>query len=638
MLDIFGKEGEKLQKIVAQQQKEIDSLNEELADFKKIFNELKKKHAELAGTNNTNYEAYKKLEAAFDKAKQELQENKEALSQSQLANKDLQKENKKNYDAFLKMQDLRDKRDSQIKKDKLALEKFTAENKTLQKENKTNYEAFLKMQESRDKRDAELKELKVVFDTNLAELKKIRKENNDNYEEYKKISALHEYAKKKIADQAQEQEMFVLQVAQAKDELGKKTLELQKLSTLNQSLSGKLSRLLEKSDGAVDYGTIEMMQIDSVSEIPQIIWKITDYSRGHQAVPDFYFRTTLQDGLAGIGLLENPKELETQMAEPILIPSLIGNNATQTDHFKGLSQQHWAQMVAASFVLEQLILSKGKNVQNNEDFDYSFWQNSFVSLVTAIKRLPVIMRYSKVKLKRELQNPDYEHLWLEFYDVDYGQFKLPKFEMRIGAAVIEPAGFSKFPKLEFPLIDSRIKPFDSWFPESVDDFGQKFELRFSIEKRSMDINNFFKLSDPDQRFIQALIFILPSAINQLIRSKISIHRQWTSWSSFVNDLGVIYQSQITALKPDLLAAKVVDPSAVAGKESSIAPASNTARSAAPTSAPTASPKSDTSTTEQALPTKSKRMSVVVSKKTSAKVESSNTAGSNKLSTKTKNKH
>ena len=516
-MDIFGKESERLQKVVERQEKQIDSLTQERDDIRKIFEQLKSKRDELVKKNEENYQAYNKLENNQKKINEELNETKNLIKN------------------------------------------LTVENKKLSKENAKNYEAFLQMKELRDKRVLELKELKEVSSSYQVDLVKAQKENHNNYEALKKAISLHENAQKKISDLSQDHKLFFLQLTQAKDELAKKNEELQKFTVLNQSLSGKLSRLLAKFGGQIDFGSLELIEVDSVSDVPQIVWKVSDYSTGNEAVPNFYFRTTLRDGLAGIGLIENPKDHSTLLSEPILIPSLIGSDAVQTDCFKGFSQHHWMQIIAAVIVLEQLVLSKGEKIYSTQDFDYSFWQNSFISLITSIKKLPVLLRYAKVKLKRELQNPDYEHLWLEFYDLEYETTRLPKFEMRIGAAALDPVNFSKFPKLEFPLIDNRIKPFDSWFAESVDDFGQKYELRFSIDDRSMDLNNFLKLTEVDQRFIQALIFVLPSTLKQLIRSKISIHRQWSAWLIFVESLSAIYQNQIRSFKPDLLQGKSASP-------------------------------------------------------------------------------
>jgi hypothetical protein len=304
---------------------------------------------------------------------------------------------------------------------------------------------------------------------------------------------------------------------------------------------------VQKFPDYVDFGGIEFIKLDAVSAIPQIFWKITDYSNGDIVLPEFYFRTTLEDGLAGIGIVDSPDEAPS---EPVFIPQALTKSLEQVEIFKGFSATHWQQIVAASAVLEQLLLSRGSALQNAPEFDFGFWQNSFATLSASIKRLPKVFRYKQAKLKRELQNPDYEHLWLEFFDVQYGDFQSPKMELRIGASMIEPGGFSKQPKLEFPLVNGKTKPFESWFAESNDDFGQKYELRFSLEKQIFDVTTFLKLAEPDQKMIQSLIFVLPNIIQKMIRSKVSIHRKWDTWSGFVSDTSAIFQKQLRGVKPE----------------------------------------------------------------------------------------
>jgi hypothetical protein len=262
---------------------------------------------------------------------------------------------------------------------------------------------------------------------------------------------------------------------------------------------------MAKIPGYVDFGGIEFVRHDSVSEVPQIMWKVTDYANGSTVLPEFYVRTTLEDGLAGIGVVDS---LNEPMSEPILIPQLTSKNAEHLEIFKGISSPHWQKITAAVVLLEQMLLSRGQSLQSSGEFDYGFWQNSIATLVATIKRLPTTLRYQQVKLKRELQNPDYEHLWIELYDVEFGEYKCPKLEFRLSASMIETGGFSKLPKLEFPLVNGKSKPFDSWFPESVDDFGKKFELRFSLENRVFDVGTFLRLSEADQRMMQSLILAI----------------------------------------------------------------------------------------------------------------------------------
>jgi hypothetical protein len=150
-------------------------------------------------------------------------------------------------------------------------------------------------------------------------------------------------------------------------------------------------------------------------------------------------------------------------------------------------------------------------------------------------------------LKREIRNPDYEHLWLEFYGLEFGNHRKPKLEFRLGAAMIQPGSFSRFPKLEFPLVDGVHKPFESWFAESYDDHGGKFELRFSLDKQAFDVQNWLKLSSDDRLLLQNLILALPSSIASLVKDQFAISRPWVQWSDFARETAQLFRLQLQAI-------------------------------------------------------------------------------------------
>ena len=102
----------------------------------------------------------------------------------------------------------------------------------------------------------------------------------------------------------------------------------------------------------------------------------------------------------------------------------------------------------------------------------------------------------------------------------------------MGAALIQPNGFSQFPKFEIPLIDGKHKPFESWFAESYDDAGAKFELRFSLEKAVFDTAALAKLSELDRSLVLRLVYGMPAALQKLEQQGISIHRDWKTWQGF----------------------------------------------------------------------------------------------------------
>jgi len=162
-----------------------------------------------------------------------------------------------------------------------------------------------------------------------------------------------------------------------------------------------------------------------------------------------------------------------------------------------------------------------------------------------LKALPPVLRYDDVVLKRELINPDYEHLWLEFRGLALGTSAWRKFEVRLGAALLQPDGFSQYPKFEFPLIDGKTKPFDSWYAESYDDSGAKLELRFALDKQAVDTAVLGKLSEADRGLLMRLVNAFPDALLRLDTKRTAIHRPWSTWVDFARGAVALLQASRT---------------------------------------------------------------------------------------------
>ena len=573
MFNFSGKNLKELQKVVLEKQSSIDGLEQELSSANKQKEKLLKQITEQ--------------EKEHEK---QLQKSNTALKKAQ----------------------------EQLSAQESKVNKLEDANKTLTKQSNANYESFLTIKDAREKLKAQLAQVQAELESEKSAKLKAIKENNESFAGFKKLKTLNQHAKKKIEDQNQEYELLLIQLSQYREEQNAHFFQIKKLNSINQTLSSKVKRLMSRLPGYIDIGGIEYVKHDVSSETPQIIWKVTDYANGTVVLPEFYIRTTLEDGLAGIGVVNSLSEV---MSEPVLIPQLISKLPQQLEVFKGMSGLDWQKINAAVALLEQMLLSRGQSLQNSADFDYGFWQNSLTTLVGNVKRLPIMLRYQQVKLKRELQNPDYEHLWIELYDVEFGEFKSPKFEFRVSASIIEAGGFSKLPKLEFPLINGKSKPFESWFPESTDDFGQKFELRFSLENRVFDVGTFLRLSEADQRLIQSLIFVLPSILNQLIQTKVSIHRKWDTWLGFVNEVLGVFQNQIRTVKPALQAS--------ARPPENLGP-TRRASDRSPSSAPAKIPEPSPSPTQ---PLKAKPVTVTVAKKKSSdKKVAGSSSGSSPIKT------
>ena len=339
----------------------------------------------------------------------------------------------------------------------------------------------------------------------------------------------------------QENNYLLIQIRQNQDVMEKLTTENKSIKDLNHSLNAKWHRLEKRFPNYIDYGGLEVVSVDGVATTPKIIWKITDYSKAGFALPEFYFQTTLQNGQAGISIVGGGDE---SVSIQSFVPALLAESQEQRETFIEYGLTEWNKISAASDVLEQLIVNNGVGLGQAEGFDLSFWKSSLITLVQSIQKLPKILRFDRVRLKRELVNPNYEHLWLEFYDVQLDTYRQPKLEIRLAAALVQPGTFSRFPKVEIPLVDGKEKPFESWYPESHDDQGAKLELRFALDKQVFDLGVFAKLSPLDQRLVQSFIYRLPAILNRLAKNKVSIHRQWQDWYEFARATAVVMQNQL----------------------------------------------------------------------------------------------
>ncbi len=357
----------------------------------------------------------------------------------------------------------------------------------------------------------------------------------------------------------QENDLMLLQLHQVQEELEHYFLELQKQQKAAQAHTQRWQRLEARLPNYLDYETIAPVAVDSFSDTPTVDWQVTNCTLDGHVLPELKFATCLVNGKVGL-----------RIGQVELIP-----RALVVQNFRNISTAEWRKIRSAATAIEYFFaISPTAAANAPEDFDHSFWKQALLPLVADIRALPSVFRYTTVQLKRELINPDYEHLWLVFTDASYGRQTWPKFEMRLGAANIQPGSFSKYPKLEFPRIDGKTQPFDSWFEESWDDFGGKLELRFDLNKQLADLGVWTKLSPQDQALLLSFIALLPAAVEHLQTNKVAISRLWGDWAGLVNGSIETLRKLLTPKQspadaapneateaPKKLAAPVVKPSA-----------------------------------------------------------------------------
>lgn len=355
----------------------------------------------------------------------------------------------------------------------------------------------------------------------------------------------------KLQDTEQENELLLLQLMQAQEELVEYYEEKIRLEKLYDAYKARWDRLEKRYPNYVDYDAIELVSFDHVSDVPSITWRVKEYAHAGVALPEFMFRVALQDGHPGIGLAPEGELAQDPAAEDsTLVPKLLATRLPQAERFMRMGNTEYRQLTAALTILTQLEASQWQGMELPADLDLAFWRPFFKQLGPQWAALPPALRYDSVKLKRELINVDYEHLWLELHGVSFDKRSWKKLEVRLGAALVQPDGFSKFPKFEIPLIDGKHKPFDSWYAESHDDAGAKVELRFSLEKNVFDAAVLAKLAEADRLLVLRLVYAMPTALQQLQTQQAAIHRPWSTWIDFARaSVQVLEQSRRAAAPP-----------------------------------------------------------------------------------------
>ncbi len=382
---------------------------------------------------------------------------------------------------------------------------------------------------------------KDLTEANTAKAK-TEKASQDVKFELDKQTKLAQQIEAKYQDSAQENELLLLQLMQAQEELLEYYEQKDEFERLYSAYKARWDRLEKRLPNYLDYGVIEIEQVDVLSDMPSVTWTVKDFAQAGVALSEFSFQTTLEAGHPGIGLIQDG-------IAKTFVPKLLSADKAQLAIFMNVGTSEFRQINAAISILNQLEAGQWKGFEAPAQFDLGFWRPSLKALTAQVQSLPAVLRYDQVKLKRELINTDYEHLWLEFHRLHFDAQHWRKFEIRLGAALVQPEGFSQYPKFEIPLIDGKTKPFDSWYAESYDDIGAKLELRFALDKKVFDVAVWTKVAEADRALILQLIYTMPEALKRLEAQKAVIHRPWKTWTNFaMGALQVLQASKFSSAK------------------------------------------------------------------------------------------
>ena len=356
-------------------------------------------------------------------------------------------------------------------------------------------------------------------------------------------------------DLKEESELLLLQLHQVQEELELYFLKYQDVTKEVESAQARWRRMLIRNP---DYCDVESLEIESATQdkSQRTTWKIKGMDAGGRHIPDISFVTFVEKGIAGFefsrvdngsaGLLRWPATL----AEDKTLTIAMGGDAKASEKralaIIGLATSDWSLITVLIGLLTKALQSPSL-LKAPQNFDATGLIKALDKLDTNLKALPEVLRYDKVKLKREQVNPDYEHLWFSFENMTASGKLIGDFEYRISCNNVRPKKFGDHPKLEFPEETCKTV-MQSWFEESYDDYGAKLELRFAMPE-SMDMEVWGKLTTDDQNFIRDLVRQLPTVIEDLKLIGKTPRRGWNDWKVMIDETQRVLTMRAESAKP-----------------------------------------------------------------------------------------
>ena len=357
-------------------------------------------------------------------------------------------------------------------------------------------------------------------------------------------------------DAEQENELLLLQLQQVQEELERYFLQYKDIQKELQIAETRWQRMLRRNPDYFDfdYDAIEVRP-DENKDNRTMTWCLKNLVVADRILSKIEFKTVMRQGVAGfvfsrqpdnVGMFARwPANYENQ-DELTLIP-LDKNNILErfNDILTGLSTSDWELLNVLIRLLDR-VLQQPQILTSSVGVNLEFLRSGLDELRTSIEKTPAMLRYDQVALKRELVNPNYEHLWLRFDNLSFGNKRWSEFEFRLACSPIRSNEFGYYPKLEFPDETGRA-PFEAWFIESYDDFGAKLELRFALPE-AMDIDVWQRIAEHDRDFLSALVARLPAILATLQNSGIELKRPWEEWVDMAKEVQRILAIRVADLR------------------------------------------------------------------------------------------
>lgn len=381
MFGMFNKKSAVLESQINAAQQQIETANQALLELQAKFdahaNELAAAHAEIAKVKQDS-------DAAIKAAKEEAQTKTTAQAelQAQLSEKieserklhariskaendlaaatDQMKAKQAQHDAANKeVVELRAKIDASGKELAAAKSAVTA----AQKGHESAIQESKSLQSQIDTLSKEPAQLKNTIEVQKAEITKVKTELESTVRQNAQDKA-------KQDDAEQENELLLLQLMQAQEELVEYYEEKERFEKLYEIFKTRWERLEKRHPNYIAFGEIELVAFDHASNVPSLTWRVSDYAYGGQALPEFLFQITLQNEHPGIGLVTESSAVAKE--DSALVPKLLAHRPQQADYFLAMSATEQRQLSAALSILAQLEGNQWRGLEVPQELDLSF--------------------------------------------------------------------------------------------------------------------------------------------------------------------------------------------------------------------------------------------------------------------------
>lgn len=307
--------------------------------------------------------------------------------------------------------------------------------------------------------------------------------------------------------------------------------------------SERIEKLLKAYPNYWDCDNYESQTIANESETFSN-WSFSNLFINGQFLSELRFKLVLRNGVAGIvfqrevatssPLQRWPEDIQYSYELPC-VPARGPMSLEANNILSNLGSTDWQTLRTLVGILIEIYSVPRTPDQKYDDLG-GLAIKGLVALQKTLDKWPRVIRFDCIEAEKIHHGEHYHSLSIKFKNLSLGEKLLGHFNYRISTVDETDAAFGQNPRLEFPKSTSAI--FESWFPESTDDRGERLELRFAAPA-AMDTRVWEKLSDADKILIAGLVGSAPAQINELSQLKPEQSQRWDDWSTLATTIKTI---------------------------------------------------------------------------------------------------